>query len=117
MVIAFIYVYTKYFLLYLIQNKSQTHSIFKSFKIYFKNQVGFSIKSIQTDNAKEFLYLSSFLVKHGVQHCLIFPNTYEHNGSIGRKHSHIIDMELALLLVQVYFYLFGEKLFVLSLTL
>jgi len=95
--IAFLDAYTRYVWLYLIQNKSQAITVFKSFKLYSEKKIGFPIKSIQTDNTKEFLVFRSFLDEHGIQHRLTCPHTHEQNGSIERKHRHITEMGLSLL--------------------
>jgi len=95
--IAFIDAYTRYVWLYLIQNKTQAITVFKSFKLYSEKQTGFLIKSIQTDNAKEFLVFRSFLDEHEIQHRLTCPHTHEQNGSIERKHRYITEMGLFLL--------------------
>ena len=87
--IAFLDAYTRYVWLYLIQNKSQAITIFKSFKLYSEKQTGFPIKSIQNDNAKEFIAFCSFLDEHGIQHRLTCPHTHKQNGSIERKHRYI----------------------------
>jgi len=62
-----------------------------------KNQNGFTLKNIQTDNVKELLCLKSYLAEHGIHYRLICPYTHEQNGSIERKHRHITNVGLTLL--------------------
>jgi len=66
--IAFVDAYTKYVWLYLIHSKAQALYVFQSFKLYAEKQTGFSLLSIQTDNAKEFLCFKNFLSIHGITH-------------------------------------------------
>ena len=89
--------YTKYVWLYLIDSKAQALFVFQSFKLYAEKQTGFSLLSIQTDNAKEFLCFKNFLFIHGITHRLTCPHTHQQNGSIERKHKHIVDIGLTLL--------------------
>jgi len=66
--IAFVDAYTRYVWFYLIHNKAQAFTVFKSFKLYAEKQTGFPFLSIQTVNAKEFLCFQSFLSTHGITH-------------------------------------------------
>ena len=52
---------------------------------------------MQTDNAKEFLIFTKFFLTYGISHRHIWPHTHEQNGSIERKHRHIIATSLTLL--------------------
>jgi len=95
--IAFIYAYSRYTLLYLLHAKSQVSSTFLDFKRFVEHQTGFKIKSLQTDNAKEFLALHKTLKTFGICHRLTCPHTHEQNGSIERKHRHVLNVGLSLL--------------------
>ena len=90
--IAFLDAYSKYAWLYLIHKKSQASIVFKYFKLYAKNQYGFTPKSIQIDNAREFLCLKSFLHDTDTHHHLKCSHNHEQNGSIEWKHRHIINV-------------------------
>jgi len=87
----------RYVWFYLIHTKSQALTVFKSFKLYVEKQTGFPLLSIQTDNGEEFLYFKSFLLSNGITHRLTCPHTHEPNGSVERKHRHIVDIGLTLL--------------------
>jgi len=63
--------------------------------MYAENQTSHSLKSLQTDNAKEFLSLCH--TPHGIYYRLIFLYMHVQNDSIGRKHWHGFDMSLSLL--------------------
>jgi len=73
--IGFLDAYTKYTWFYLLQRKSQATPIFKSFKTFVEKQTGYQLKAIQTNNAKEFLCIKSYLVEHGIHHRLTCPYT------------------------------------------
>jgi len=95
--ISFLDAYTRYTWLYLITHKSQALSIFKIFKIFSEKQTGYKLKCIQTDNDKEFLCFAPTLRDFGIFHRLTCAYTHEQNGSIERKHRHIVDVGLSLL--------------------
>jgi len=95
--ISFLDAFTRYTWLYLINTKSQALAVFKLFKTFAENQTGHKLKSIQTDNAKEFLCFNSILCEYGIHHRLTCPYTHEQNGSIERKHRHIVDVRLSML--------------------
>jgi len=50
--ISFLNAYSKYTWIYLLHAKSQAFVAFEHFKLFTKNQTGFKIKIVQTDNAK-----------------------------------------------------------------
>ena len=95
--ISFVDAYTRYVWFYLIHAKSQALTVFKSFKLYVEKQTSFPLLSIQTNNAKEFLCFKSFLLSNDISHRLTCPYTHEQNGSIERKHRHIVDIGFTLL--------------------
>jgi len=69
----------------LLQSKSQALVAFKTFKLLAKNQTSLKIKTIQTDNAKDFHCFKSFIDEFGMQQCFTCPYTHEQNGAIERK--------------------------------
>jgi len=93
--ITFLDIFSKFTWIYLIQNKSQV--VFKRFKTFVENQTGCKIRSVQYDNAKEFLAFTSCFTEHDIHHRLICHHTHQQNGSIERKHRHITESGLALL--------------------
>ena len=90
----FLDAYSKFTWLYLLHSKSQALA---AFKLLIENQTGLKIKTIQTDNAKEFHYFKSFINESSIQHRFTCPHTHEQNGAIKRKHRHIVDMGLSML--------------------
>jgi len=95
--ISFVDAYTKFTWIYLIHHKSQVKNVFKFFKNLVGNQTRYKITVVQSDNAKEYLSLTSYLQQCGIQHRLSCPYTHEQNGYVERKHRHIIDMGITLL--------------------
>jgi len=89
--------FSKYKWLYLISHKSQATSVFLQFKALAENQTGFSLKTLQTYNVKEFVLLTKLLNTYGITHSLTCPHTHQQNGSVERKHRHIVDTDLALI--------------------
>ena len=94
---SFVDVVSKYTWVYLISHKSQATSIFLQFKALVENQTGFSSKTLQINNAKEFLLLTKLLNTYDIIHRLTCPHTHQQNDSVERKHCHIVDTGLALL--------------------
>ena len=97
--ISFLDAFSKYTWLYILHSKSQALSTFKQFKSLVENQIGKRLQAIQTDNAKEFLCFKTFLHEHGIHHRLTCAYTHEQNGAIERKHRHVIDIGLTILVV------------------
>lgn len=60
-------------------------------------QLNHKIKSVQSDGAGEFRPFTSFLASHGITHRLICPHTHHQNGTVERKHRHIVKSGLTLL--------------------
>ena len=56
--------------------------MFLQFKFLAENQTEYSLKALQTDNAKEFLSLTKILNMDGISHRLTCPHTHDHNGSV-----------------------------------
>jgi len=65
--------------------------------LFAEKQTGFSIKALQSDNAKEFLALTKTLRCFGIDHRLTCPHTHQQNGFVERKHRLIVETGLALL--------------------
>jgi len=60
-------------------------------------QYNLPIKSFQTDGGGEFCPLTEFLNTLGITHRLTCPHTHHQNGSVERKHRHIVETGLTLL--------------------
>ena len=62
-------------------------------------QLGTKLKIFQTDNAKEYTALTKSLHAEAVAHIFSCPYTHQQNGKAKRKHKHIVEMDLTLLVV------------------
>jgi len=114
--LVFLDAYLCFTWLYLISSKSQALSIFQRFKLFAEKQAGCILKSLQTDNAKEFLALTPYLHNNGIQHRLTCPHTHEKNGSIERKHRHVVETGLTLLSTAFIPYMFWGEAFLTATT-
>ncbi|XP_016165244.1 uncharacterized protein LOC107607858 [Arachis ipaensis] len=97
--IIFIDAKIRYTCLYLLQNKSQALQAFVQYKLLIENKTGQKIKTLQTDNDKEYTSqaFTKFLIENGIAHRLSCPYTHEQNGKAERKHRHVIETALTLL--------------------
>ena len=71
------------------------------------NQFSLLIKTIQTDWRGEFKPFTAYLTEHGIRHRIICPRTHHQNGVVERKHRHIADLGLTLLVeakLPIYFW-------------
>ena len=62
-----------------------------------EKQLGLSIKAIQTNNAREFIHFDKFLAKFGIIHHYTCPYSHPQNGTVERKHIHIVETGLSFL--------------------
>ena len=67
------------------------------FQILVERQFLLKIKFVQTDWGGEYRKLSTFFQTIGIHHRLIFPHTHEQNGTVERRHRHIVETGLTLL--------------------
>lgn len=64
--VAILDAYSKFTWLYLLHSKSQFSSVFVLLENFAETQTDHTLRSIQIDNAKEFLSLASYLNSHGI---------------------------------------------------
>lgn len=89
--------FSRYTWIYPIKRKSDTLETFIHFQTLVENQVGTTIKAIQTDWGGEFRPFQNFLKTHGIAHRVTCPHAHQQNGTVERKHKHIVQMALTLL--------------------
>jgi hypothetical protein len=82
---------------YPIACKYDVFSIFPKFQAYVERLFDRKIKSIQTDGGGEFQKLRHLFTSHGIHHRITCPHTHQQNGSVERKHQHIVEMGLTLI--------------------
>ena len=95
--VIFIDVYTKYIWYYPLVAKSNVFSIFQRFQVLVERQFSHKIKYVQIDWGGEYRKLNNFFQTIGIHHWLICPHTHEQNGSVERRHRHIVETGLTLL--------------------
>ena len=95
--VIFVDHFSKFTWFYPITCKYDVSSIFPKFQAYVKRLFDCKIKSIQTDGGGEFQKLRHLFASHGIHHRITCPHTHQQNGSVERKHRHIVEMGLTLL--------------------
>jgi len=89
--------YSRFSWIFPLKLKSHTLQTFANFKRMAELQYNSSIKSVQTDGGGEFHPFTKFLSQFGITHRLTCPHTHHQNGSVERKHRHIVETGLTLL--------------------
>lgn len=89
--------YFKFTWLYLLRTKSKAFNTFCNFMAQAELQLGFKIKSVQSDWGGEYRAFTNFLISNGIHHRVSCPGSHQQNGSAERKHRHIVEMGLTLL--------------------
>jgi len=95
--VIFVDAHTKYLWYYPLVAKSDVYSVFHQFQTLVERQFSLKIKSVQTDWGDEYRKLSTFFQTIGIHHRLICPHTHEQNGTVERRHRHIVETSLTLL--------------------
>lgn len=72
----------------LIQNKTDVHIVLKDFLLLINTQFDVKVQVIKTDNETECISLFTFL---GIIHQSSCPYTLQQNGTVERKHKHILN--------------------------
>lgn len=91
--------YTAMTFVHCLKHKSDVTQAFKEFKVWVENQVGKKIKTLRTDNGREFINynLEKFLKSNGINHQTSVPYTPEQNGVAERANRTIIEKARCLL--------------------
>ncbi|KAJ6969913.1 hypothetical protein NC653_034466 [Populus alba x Populus x berolinensis] len=95
--VIFVDAHTKYIWYYPLVAKSDVFSTFQRFQTLVERQFSLKIKSVQTDWGGEYRKLNKFFQTIGIHHRLICPHTHEQNGTVERRHRHIVETGLTLL--------------------
>jgi histone deacetylase 1/2 len=94
--VNFVDAYIHLIWLYLIKRKSDVFDIFIQFQKHVESILKHKIVHVQSDWSGEYRNLNSFR-SLGIAHRLAYPHTHQQNGSIERKHRHIVEIRLTLL--------------------
>src|ERR1044072_6285488 len=77
--------------------KSDTFQAIVNFRTMAELQFHTKLKAVQTDCGGEFRPLTKFFTSVGILHRVICPHTHHQNGSVERKHRHLVETGLTLL--------------------
>ena len=82
----------------MVQYKSEVIVVLKDFLLEVKNQFGTTVKTLRSDNGREFFnsQCSDLLSSLGIIHQSSCPYTPQQNGVVERKHRHILEVARAL---------------------
>jgi hypothetical protein len=89
--------YSKFMWFFPLKLKSDVFVIFKQFITMVERQFNTKLKSVQTDWGGEFRKLSPLFTQLGIIHRLSCPHTSEQNGTVERRHRHVVETGLTLL--------------------
>lgn len=98
-------------MIYFLHRKSDVAKVFQQFHKDVETQLGYNLKSVQTDNGGEFKALATYISHYVISHRFTCPYTSEQNGIVERKGRHIVEMGMTLmkhasLLMQYWFVAF-----------
>jgi len=91
--ISFIDDFSRYTHVYLLRHKSEALSIFKQYKTSVELQIGFSIKTLRSDNGGEYVssLFDDFYKDQGIHHEFTVPYSPQQNGIAERKNRTILN--------------------------
>ncbi|EOY32423.1 Uncharacterized protein TCM_040335 [Theobroma cacao] len=94
--IIFINDFTKYCWIFFIKHKSNALNIFRKFKASVKNFSGMSIKTLRSDNGREYVVteFEKYLEVFGVHHQLTISYNPQQNGKAERKNKTLAEMDM-----------------------
>jgi len=81
--------------IFLMQHKSETQNLLKSFIVFAQTQFHANIKTIRVDNGSEFFSMREFFQNHGIAYQRTCVYTPQQNGVVERKHRHILTVARA----------------------
>ncbi|KAL5741578.1 hypothetical protein ACOSP7_028310 [Xanthoceras sorbifolium] len=97
--VTFVDDYSRVTWLYLMKNRSELFSLFCAFCAEIKTQFNVSIRTLRSDNAKEYTstLFQSYMVQNGILHETSCVDTPSQNGVAERKNRHLLETARALL--------------------
>ena len=95
--VSFIDDFSKFTWIYLLRNRSEVFQVFLNFQQHVERLFNRKIITMQTDSGGEYQKLNSFFQKIGIVHHVSCPHAHQQNGSAERKHRHIVEVGLSLL--------------------
>lgn len=97
--VTFVDDYSRVTWLYLMKSRSELFSLFCAFCAEIKTQFNVSIRTLRSDNAKEYTsaLFQSYMVQNGILHETSCVDTPSQNGVAERKNRHLLETARALL--------------------
>jgi histone deacetylase 1/2 len=95
--VSFINDFSKFTWIYLLQFKSEVFRCFHDFQNMVECQFGHKILAVQLDWRGEYQSFNTFFKCLGIAHHVSCPHAHQQNGSVERKHHHIVEVGLSLL--------------------
>jgi transposase InsO family protein len=96
--VSFIDDYSRFIWIYLLHRKSEVFQYFFEFQYLVEHMFNHIIITVQSDwGGGEYERLNSFFCQVGISHHVSCPHTPQQNGVAERKHRHIVEMSLSLL--------------------
>jgi hypothetical protein len=95
--VSFLDASSRYTWLYPMTKKSDAFNIFLQFQKYVERFFNTQIKLVQSDWGGEYRTISAFFKNCGIVHRVSCPHTHQQQGSIERKHRHVVETGLSLL--------------------
>jgi hypothetical protein len=89
--------FSKYTWCFPLFNKLDVSKSFLQFKLIVEKHFGFQIWSVQSDNEGEFQPLKTVFHSMSISYRLSCPHTHHQNGTVERKHRHLVETGLAFL--------------------
>ena len=95
--VSFLDASSRYTWLFPMTKKSDAFNIFLQFQKYVERFFNTQIKLVQSDWGGEYRTISAFFKNSGIVHRVSCPHTHQQQGSIERKHRHVVETGLSLL--------------------
>ena len=89
--------FSKFTWLFPIKLKFDIMNVFKVFQLHVERLFDRKIKAIQTNWGGEYRSLHNYFSSLGILHRLSCPHTHKQNGTVERKHRHLVETGLSLL--------------------
>jgi hypothetical protein len=97
--VSFIDDFSKYTWIYLLKKRSDVFQVFHNFQALIECKFDTKILAVQSDWGGVYKKLDSFFQQIGISHRVSCPHDHQQNGSVKRKHRHIVEVGLALLVL------------------
>jgi transposase InsO family protein len=110
-ILTFIDDFSRYSWVYFLSAKSETFSVFKSFKLMVEKQTHHKLSALRTDRGGEYLSIdfNTYCKLQGIRRHLTAAGTPQHNGIAERKNRYLLETMRSLLFgSRLPSYLWGE---------